>query len=691
MAAGLETDVCSSFSRLHNLAQMSYSTELDELNASKSLAWHLSNVPGASSIIDTRHSSGFTPLQAAARLGNWSVACALLVAGARADLLDPNGFSVLHLLTCVQPELVALETKLGILDLIIKQVPDLEQTDLSGNTAIHLAAWHHNWDLVKQLILNGAVVSQPDSNGYTLLHRLATSTYQDFECSKRMDKESVEELTKMLLAVGLDLNSTVGGYQVTPLHIAARREDWSTVEVFLHHGADPARICPRGDNLIHCIAQSFKVMGKNTTTYLVRLIQLAESKGLDVNSLDREGNNAVYLSLQPGRIKDRVYHLPVCWILLACGARLHAEKLGDVTIRNLVYSLSFMPKNVLSRSKVIEMIKELGKSYSASSDSFTSELTLVLGEALKLKNYQVALILMECGAHFTRHLISHYVFHIRSQDTRFSVDFQVFLESLLSRGADPDFPITSQRSSFRLMNHTPLHFFISSIQLRLARTSHRPDISDIVIILGKLIDHGADPLKLGGSRSVLRNLLGICWPRHSSSSVLMPILQVLVEAGVSTRQPELTALGTQSPSKQDKAPLQCQTIRWGNHGPCHHVNLPACHHSSPSPLKMTLNPEVAEVLICSGACSNNELFLWKQFIQHLPLPYESADMHSLLGVLEKYTSTVPSLMSLSRLAVSHAVGCGARRRRFLDSGDVPDRVKRFVQFDDLFVVEATRL
>ena len=626
------------------------------------------------------------------------------------DLLDTDGLSVLHRLACLGHGSVSEDSQLTLVDAVVRCGADVDQRDWYGNTAVQLAACHGHWSVVERLMRQGARASQADARGHNLLHRLAAAPVSDCGSAGTLEPRQVERLTKLMLKAGLDFSARVGGRQggFTPLQIAARVEGWSTVEIFLEHGADPTMSDPDGFSALHrmamvrwkarvshpvcshllaqqSLADAWEYSQRSRLArQLVRLIALLQRRGLDIDCPDRRGNSAVLLALETN---VGVLLKPLFWVFLHCGARLHpaeVARLSEAKKRSILHSLAVVREDLLPIPIVQQLVEVLGESYRTESRGlFLSAITEAFKRSVQLHNLPMAQALVTCGAELGKDVVVDLTSNGYRNVTFLKRKFRAFLSFVLARGADPNLRMVCPQSDD---SFTPLHYFITMIQVR-ARYAEW-DVGDILLVLKALLSHGADPLVLVRSRSVLCSLLGICWPLAASSAVLLPVLRLLFEAGVSTHQPRLSVVGTQSRSSAGGWKLSCHSTWTRFAVRCHHPPRPLLHSQERCPLRMTLNHEVAEVLIRGGVCTNGEAFRWRQNLESLPDGKVPAEMRSVHNAL---TSTVPSLMSLARLALSHAIGCGPHRQHFLQRRDVPDRVKSYVQFEDLFVSEQTRL
>ncbi|XP_035782739.1 transient receptor potential channel pyrexia-like isoform X3 [Anopheles albimanus] len=139
------------------------------------------------------------------------------------------------------------------------------------------AAFMQKIHLLKQCVDLGADIFFCDSNGLSALHLAAFS--------------GSTECTRYLLSNGLDANFQPKWY--TPLHCAAFGNSLSTAELLIANGARldiPTNKQQCEESLLHCAVRS----------NAIDCLRLFIAKGADVNSLHRNGTNAIHLAADLG-------------------------------------------------------------------------------------------------------------------------------------------------------------------------------------------------------------------------------------------------------------------------------------------------------------------------------------------------------------------------------------------------------
>ena len=267
----------------------------------------------------------------------------------------------------------------------------------SGGTpsVLHVAARQGHDALVGQLLAAGAAVDAPDADGTTPLHVAAQYGHDEvvrvlLEAGATIDSRRIGRSTslhlaashgrfpvvKRLLAAGADPNSREDG-DWTPLHRAASDGHESVVRLLLAHGADPRAIDDQGATPFQYaflyrhvpVAELLAARDPGFSTSNSARAALARaagdgdaegvrfllSKGVDVNSTDRDGLTPLQLAINqwPSPRADRqdpraIDQRKVVELLLTAGAQVeargrngarplhHAAKFGRVDIAELL-------------------------------------------------------------------------------------------------------------------------------------------------------------------------------------------------------------------------------------------------------------------------------------------------------------------------------------------------------------------
>ena len=157
---------------------------------------------------------------------------ALLAAGADVNASDDSGLTPLHL--------AAARGMLETTRTLLEAGAEANAADSGGATPLHHAAWQGQVEAVRALLLNAAVSpGVTDAKGVTPLH-LASRHGQ-------LDAASV------LLEAGADAGAASDA-GATPLHFAARRGETAMAKLLLAAGVDPAAADATGASPLHLAA-----------------------------------------------------------------------------------------------------------------------------------------------------------------------------------------------------------------------------------------------------------------------------------------------------------------------------------------------------------------------------------------------------------------------------------------------------
>ncbi|PVD33495.1 hypothetical protein C0Q70_04751, partial [Pomacea canaliculata] len=220
-----------------------------------------------------RDANGDTVLHLAARNDHWKIVKYLVQLGVGTDSPDSDGFSVLHRAATAMEE-----TAGGVLLYILKRNPDLHKRTRQGDTAVHLAARHRQWDAVKLLTKYGANILDNDSESTTVLQRMIAcpdSTGQQICILRSLVKTcSVEQLSK---SYGLLL------FQACRLNV---------VRFLLDHGVSIHQRDSEGLSLLHHVAKTRECLSIKMTQHLQYFLE----KGIGLEDRCPNGNTPLHFA-----------------------------------------------------------------------------------------------------------------------------------------------------------------------------------------------------------------------------------------------------------------------------------------------------------------------------------------------------------------------------------------------------------
>ncbi|XP_025101590.1 ankyrin repeat and death domain-containing protein 1A-like [Pomacea canaliculata] len=167
-----------------------------------------------------------TALILSAKYNNWDITERLVIKGANTRILDCNGLSVLHILASVKPEsdnvFFCENMHKKLLELLVSSGADVSARDPEGNTPIQVAAKHGNMDMVERLLEFLDNVNETDSEGFTLLSRVAQSS-----------SPRCEHIARQLVRKGADVNRTSSEGK-SPLALSMIASNWPVTSVLLN-------------------------------------------------------------------------------------------------------------------------------------------------------------------------------------------------------------------------------------------------------------------------------------------------------------------------------------------------------------------------------------------------------------------------------------------------------------------------
>ncbi len=185
---------------------------------------------------------------------------------------------------------------------------DIHAKDDTGRAPIYYAAWHYTTklDVLRYLHQRGAAVDVVDSDGMTMLHRVATND-GSLACAMFLLDKGVDvnaknnagetalhraaeatqklDMVKLLVERGADVHAR-NVRQQTPLHKAAMEsDDWDKIPFLLENGANAMAVDVHGYTAIHFIIRC--------DGDLERVEQLLDA-GLDIHVRDKAGKSLLH-------------------------------------------------------------------------------------------------------------------------------------------------------------------------------------------------------------------------------------------------------------------------------------------------------------------------------------------------------------------------------------------------------------
>jgi len=203
-------------------------------------------------------------LHDAVRAGDLAAVETLLDSGVDIDETDYSTGTALHVAIAQGDE--------SLVGLLIGYGADLEaQSELNGARALHLAADFDERSIVGLLLDHGADIEARDGELRTPLHRAAEAGFND--------------LVALLIDRGANVDDREGYFGATPLQQAADNGHLETVKLLLAQGAEINAVDQRGFSALWCASQiqSFGNVGDG------RLIEYLVSQGADLHVKNAHG------------------------------------------------------------------------------------------------------------------------------------------------------------------------------------------------------------------------------------------------------------------------------------------------------------------------------------------------------------------------------------------------------------------
>jgi ankyrin repeat protein len=302
--------------------------------------------------------------------------------------------------------------------LIRNRPGDLGATDICGRTALHIAAFKSDFDVVQMLVDAAHIaVNCRDNKDCTPLHYAMYDGDQE-------SHEDVSRCVELLLERGADVVAQ-NNRGSTPLHLAASNMSGKTIRLLIKNGAKINLQNSKNQTALH-------IASRRGHLDIVRL--LLDHKA-DIDLQDNHGSTPLHLA---------IYHMS------REAVQLFLDHGANVTLRNDKGQAVLHQASQHGHPDVIQLILS-GADADAVDNDGSTPLHLAVSEAEVLSGTQ---LLLDHGANINlRNKRGQTALHLASQRGRLD-----FMELLLNRGAIVD---VLDNGGF-----TPLHLAISKMERR---------------------------------------------------------------------------------------------------------------------------------------------------------------------------------------------------------------------------------
>ena len=203
--------------------------------------------------LEEKDEDGNTPLYVATMFNNTRFMKKLIDAGANINSKNNQKKTPLHY--------AAAYKKIETVRLLVSEGANLEAKDKNGYTPLHQAVFMRKGDSIEYLIENGADVNARTKNGVSILH--TSVTYRSYI-----------ELVRMLIEAGANVNYSIPGHEVFPLHFAMDALEDKAFDLLIDSGADVNALGDQGNSILHVAKK------RDTKQYFIKRLKELGAKDI---------------------------------------------------------------------------------------------------------------------------------------------------------------------------------------------------------------------------------------------------------------------------------------------------------------------------------------------------------------------------------------------------------------------------